>query len=141
MSLREQILAAQDRPGRKPVKIDVPEWGFPVWLRVLSVADQMALAENPNAKDMAVRVIVACITDEEGNRVLQDGDAEVLAGEDFPLMMRLFSEAAKLNGLTSKEFEEAVASFEQARDESPSTSSPSPSGAPSENSKPSIVLS
>lgn len=142
MSLtREQILAARNREDRKPVKVTVPEWGGDVYLRVLTVADQVALSEDVKPADMPVQVLLHCIVDEAGTRLLNDEDAEELAKEDFPLVLRLFGEAAKLNGLTSKELEDAMAAFEPARDEQQSTGSPSLSGAPSENSKISLVQS
>lgn len=141
MSLRDQIVAAQDRPERKPIRVDVPEWGFPVYLRRLTVADQVALAENVPAAEMPVQVLLHCLVDADGERALTDDDAALLSGEDFPVVLRLFSEAAKLNGLTTAELEEAMEAFGPARDEQPSTGSPSLSGAPSENSKPSPVLS
>lgn len=142
MSLtREQILAARNREDRKPVKLSVPEWGGDVYLRVLTVTDQIALTDGVEAQDMPVQVLLHCLVDEDGKRILQDEDAAELAQEDFPLVLRLFSEAAKLNGLTTKELEEAMASFRTAPDEQPSTESDSLWGDPSVNSKPSPVVS
>ena len=141
MSLtREQILAARNREDRKPVKVSVPEWGGDVYLRVMTVGDQAALSEDVKPVDMPVQVLLHCLVDENGARLFTEEDADALAEEDFPLILRLFNEAAKLNGLTSKELEEAVAAFGQARDEQQSTDLPSPSGGPSENSKTSLVL-
>jgi hypothetical protein len=140
MSLtREQILAARHREDRKPVKVEVPEWGGDVYLRVMTVADQVALSEDVKPAEMPVQVLLHCLVDETGTRLLEEEDAEALAEEDFPLVLRLFGAAAKLNGLTSKELEEAMAGFEQARDEQLSTDSLSLSGGPSQNSKMSVV--
>ena len=142
MSLnREQILNARNRADRRPVKVSVPEWGGDVYLRVLTVADQVALSEDVKPADMPVQVLLHCLVDEEGTRILQDDDAAELAKEDFPLVLRLFAEAAKLNGLTSRELEDAMEAFGPARDEEPSTDSLSLSGEPSPNSKISVVLS
>jgi hypothetical protein len=138
---REQILAARHREDRKPVKVSVPEWGGDVYLRVMTVADQVALSEDVKPAEMPVQVLLHCLVDENGTRLLEEEDAEALAEEDFPLVLRLFNEAAKLNGLTSKELEVAMASFEQARDEQLSTDSLSLSGGPSQNSKMSVVPS
>jgi len=136
---REQILAARHREDRKPVKVSVPEWGGDVYLRVMTVADQVALSEDVKPAEMPVQVLLHCLVDENGTRLLEEEDAEALAEEDFPLVLRLFGEAAKLNGLTSKELEAAMAGFEQARDEQLSTDSLSLSGEPSQNSKMSVV--
>ncbi|MGI0148186.1 MAG: hypothetical protein ACREDF_01460 [Thermoplasmata archaeon] len=137
---REQIRAAQSRPERQPRKVAVPEWGGDVLLRVLTVEDQIALGEDTKPADMPVQVLLHCIVDEQGDRILTDEDAEWLAKEDFPLILRLFSEAAKLNGLTNAELEEAMDRFVPARDEQPSSDSASLSGAPSPNSEKSPAL-
>jgi hypothetical protein len=116
---REQILAS--RHDRKPVPFDVPEWGGTIWLRVLSAADQLAISEGLEARNVPLRVLVTCIVDDEGNRIFADDDADELAKEDFPIIMRVFGQAAKLNGLSNVELEDALASFAQAPDESIST--------------------
>lgn len=116
MSLtRAQILAA--RTDRKPVRLEVPEWGGEVFVRVLSAKDQMELSEGIKPSEMPVKVILHCLVDEQGNRILQDEDAEALGEEEFPVIMRVFAAVAKLNGLSTKELEEAVESFRPAPDE------------------------
>ena len=130
MTLREKIEAAQTRPDRKPKPMDVPEWGTTVYLRKLTVDDQIALSEGVEAKDMPVKVLLHCLVDEDGERALTDEDAALLGKEDFPLILRLFAEAAKLNGLSSKELDEAMAAFGPARSESGPTDSPLLSAVP-----------
>jgi hypothetical protein len=73
--------------------------------------------------------------------VFTEDDRELLSSEEAPLIIRLFGEAAKLNGLSSKELEAAMAAFAQARDEQLSSELHSLSGAPSKNSKTSPVPS
>ena len=139
MTLRDKIEASQTRPDRKPVPMDVPEWGTTVYLRKLSVDDQISMSEGVEAKDMPVKVLLHCLVDENGERALTDEDAALLGKEDFPIIMRLFAEAAKLNGLTTKELDEAMSIFEPARSESGPTVSPSLSAVPamrSGNSQP-----
>ena len=116
---REQILGS--RKDRKPARIDVPEWGGEVYIRVLSARDQMEMSEDTKPQDMPITVILHCLVDENGERILQDDDFEALAQEDFPVIMRVFSQAARLNGLSTKELDEAIASFEPAPDESRSS--------------------
>lgn len=120
MSLREQILASQ--ADRKPVPLDVPEWGVTVWLKQMTVADQVALSEDVKPADMPVAVLLQCLVDDEGERIFTDDDAEALSRESFPIVLRVFAEAARLNGLSSKELDEAMSSFEQARSEPSVTS-------------------
>jgi hypothetical protein len=113
---REQILASKQ--DRKPVACDVPEWGGTIYVRVLSARDQMALSEMTKPAEMPIRILLHTIVDDEGRRILQDEDFEALAEESFPIIMRVFAFAAKLNGFSNKELESAVESFSQALDES-----------------------
>ena len=118
---REQILAS--RKGRKPVLLEVPEWGGEVYVRVLSAADQMVLSDGVEPKEMAIKVILHCLVDEDGERIFGDDDVDELAKEDFPVIMRVFGFVAKQNGLSTKELEEAMENF-----------GPSPNGSKSSES-------
>ena len=118
---REQILAS--RKGRKPVLLEVPEWGGEVYVRVLSAADQMVLSDGVEPKEMAIKVILHCLVDEDGERIFGDDDVDELAKEDFPVIMRVFGFVAKQNGLSTKELEEAMENF-----------GPSPNGSKSSDS-------
>lgn len=111
---REQIL--RSRGDRKPVRLEVPEWGGAVFVRVLSAKDQMELSEGVKPTEMPVKVILHCLVDEQGNRILQDEDADALGEEEFPIVMRVFAAVAELNGLSTKELKEAVESFRPAPD-------------------------
>lgn len=113
MPTREEILAAA-RHG-KPQPLDVPEWGGTVWLRVLSAKDQLALTEGIEQRDVPFRVLIGCVCDEDGNAIFEQGDEDALMEQPFPVIMRVFAEAAKLNGLSSRELEEAVSHFEPAQ--------------------------
>ncbi len=116
MSLtREEILAS--RKDRKPVRLEVPEWGGEVYVKVMSAADQAALSENVEASEFPIRVIIHCLVDEQGERILTDEDAPELAKDDFPIIMRVFAFVAKLNGLSTKELEDAMANFAPPQDE------------------------
>lgn len=109
---REAIL--ESRRNRKPVRLEVPEWGGEVWVKVLSARDQASLAEaeTDDPLDIPLRVIVRCIVDESGTPLFADDDREALSLEDAPVIMRVFGFAAKVNGLTTAELDEAMASFE-----------------------------
>jgi len=106
---REQILTS--RKDRKPVPLEVPEWGGDVFVRVLSAADQMELSDGVEPKEMAIKVILHCLVSEDGERIFGDDDADELAKEDFPVIMRVFGFVAKQNGLSTKELEEAMENF------------------------------
>ncbi|MGH7206891.1 MAG: hypothetical protein ACREI2_11865 [Nitrospiraceae bacterium] len=120
MSLtRAQILAS--RRDRKPVRLEVPEWGGDVYVRVLSAADQMAISDELPPTEVPIQILLHCLVDESGERIFTDGDQDELAKEDFPIIMRVFSFVAKLNGLSTKELDEAMASFKIAPDEASSS--------------------
>lgn len=119
---REQILAA--RRDRKPHRYEVPEWGGEVYIRVLSAEDQMHLADNEgDPARTPIRVLLYALVDDTGERLFTDADFDELAGEDFPVVMRVFSEVAKLNGLSTKELDEAMEGFAQAPDAASSSGS------------------
>lgn len=108
---REQILAA--RSHRKPIRLEVPEWGGEVFIRVLSVEQQMQWEDVPD-KEMVMRVLTAALVNEDGAPIFEPDDWRELAKEDFPVIMRVFDEVAQVNGLTSKELDEAMALFASA---------------------------
>jgi hypothetical protein len=126
VSLREQILASQGE--RKPEPLEVPEWHATVWLKQMTVADQVALSEGTKPADMPVAVLLHCLVDENGERIFTDDDREALAGESFAIVLRVFVAAAKLNGLSTAELDEAMQSFDRARAEPADNGSRSLSG-------------
>jgi hypothetical protein len=111
---REQILAA--RRDRKPHRFAVPEWGGDVFIRVLSAEDQMLLADETDPKQTPIKVLLFSLVGEDGERLFADEDFTELVKEDWPVIMRVFQEAAHLNGLSTKELDEAMAGFAEAPD-------------------------
>lgn len=109
MLTREQILAA--KRGRKPERLEVREWGGEVYVRVMSAAEQTALSRDVKPEELPVRLLLRTIVDEHGERLFTDEDYGELAGEDFPVILRVFSFAARLNGLSNKELDEAMEHF------------------------------
>lgn len=107
MSLtREQILAA--RRNRKPERMEVPEWGGDVFLKVLTAQEQSDLSEGVTGRELMGRLLIRSIVDEDGNRLLRDEDFGALMEHEFPVIVRVFGEAARLNGMTNRELEEAI---------------------------------
>jgi hypothetical protein len=99
------------------VPLEVPEWGGEVYVRVLSAKDQAELSDGVKPAEMPIRVLLHCLVDEAGEPILKEEDAEALAEEDFPVILRVFAFVAKLNGLSTKELDEAMESFAPAPDE------------------------
>jgi len=135
---RERILAKQKT---KVVPFYVEEWEETVYIRQLSVDDQEDLAKNRTQAEQVAAVLIASLVDGDGNPVFLPEDASEIRKMPFAAVLEVFAEAAKLNGLTSKELDEAMASFAKARSESGHTDSPSPSAVPEMNSERSPVLS
>jgi len=116
---RDQILAS--RRDRKPVRLEVPEWGGDVFVRILTAGEQAALADGIPQGEIPARVLVYCLVDEDGARIFTDEDVAALQDEAFPVILRVFTFAAKLNGLSTNELEEAMQGFAIAPDEQRST--------------------
>lgn len=94
------------------VAVDVPEWGEKVYIRQLSVGDQLAI--NRTEQDptlLGVKVLLSSIVDENGERKLGDEDLGLLLDQPFSVLAPLLVEAAKRNGQTQEELEAAIASF------------------------------
>src|SRR6266545_4701761 len=107
---REQILAAPSR--QQPIPLEVPEWGGTVYIKVLSAGDQAAMSSNGHKEaEMPIWLLVGCLVSEDGKRLFTDEDVPALLEQEFPIIMRVFSEAARHNGLSTKELDEAMQSF------------------------------
>lgn len=113
--IRSRVLALQ--ADRKPFPLDFEAWGDDIYIRVLSADDQNALAETTEQAKMPIRVILHCLVDENGERIFGDGDESELGAFPFPEVMQVFAKVAKLNGLSTKELDEAMANFAPAPDE------------------------
>jgi hypothetical protein len=113
--IRQRVLAIQT--DRKPAPLDFEPWGNSIYIRVLSADDQADLAEGTEAKEMPLQVILHCLVDEDGERIFSDEDRVALGQFPFPEIMQVFGKVAKLNGLSTKELDEAMASFAPAPDE------------------------
>ena len=91
MDLRDRILSKKDLELKT---IDVPEWGGKVKIRQPSVKDTMRILDAKNTGDQMFCLVVACVVDDEGKRVLKESDKENLLAKDFnflptPPMSRL----------------------------------------------------
>lgn len=99
---REQIL--QKRPPKvKPV--EVPEWGGTIHIRVMTGAELDGYDQAAYQNDyrmIRAELLVRCLCDEQGNRILSDQDVAELAQQDGYILDRLFDEAREHNGMTSR---------------------------------------
>ena len=119
----EQI---REKHGPSHFDMDVPEWGGIVRTRRLTDNDYIDLGENPpDSKDSKsvrayfVRVMKACLINEDGTPLLANGDDSVLR-ENPLLAQRLALEVLRLNGMLVDEAKKN--SNETPPDDSPSDS-------------------
>lgn len=103
---REDILRSV---GHAVEPVEVPEWGGTVYLRTLTAGELLALnatahedASTPSPP-MIARLLVACLCDESGKRLLTDADAAALESKPAPILYRLYRVAGRLNGLDAVE--------------------------------------
>jgi hypothetical protein len=115
MSLRDQILAAQDTSKEA---VSVPEWGLDsgLFIKALSAKDrdgwetsfvsidtERKRVRKINLSNMRARLVVLTLVDAEGKRILGDDDAEALGEKSAAVIARLFDVAQRVNGLSQEE--------------------------------------
>ena len=111
MSLREQILAADDLPVEE---VEVPEWGVTVWVRSLMAHERDALEavflrdSEASLENLRARLCAMCIVDENGERVFTDADAQVLGRKSARALDRVFEVAQRLNGMSARDVDDLV---------------------------------
>lgn len=139
-TLRDAILAAEDLP-REEVKTD--EWGpFGVpsvfvrgftskerddWEMSLTVAGpDGGRVPNPRLKNLRAGFVVRVLVDENGERIFDDKDVDLLAGKSAAVLDRLWDVGRRLSGLETASEAEANPSTGDQGDGN-SSDSPSPS--------------
>lgn len=119
MSLRDRILAAEDRPHRD---VATPEWaaaGVPM-VRIITMSaddrdswEAAALLSRARAEGTArlrglrAELVARCAVDpENGERIFGEGDIEALGRKSAKALGRLFNIATELNAVTEAEVKE-----------------------------------
>lgn len=115
--IRARVLSLQN--DRKPIPLEFPAWGDDLYIRVISGKDQEELEAVPEAESRKIvyRIILHCLVNVDGERIFGDDDEEALREFPAPELMQVYVKIGKVNGLTSKEIEEAVENFVHAPDE------------------------
>jgi hypothetical protein len=110
LSLKDQILSAEDRPSEE---VPVKEWGCSVWVTTLAGTDRddwerwITDAEGKvTTANIRARLLVRCLADEPGNRLFTDEEAVALGRKSAAVLDRLFTIAQRLNGLSRKDVAE-----------------------------------
>ena len=99
--MRGKLIAAmQATASRKPVAVEVPEWGT-VYVRAVTVSeveDQTADTESKDKNRMA-RGCARVLCDESGKRLFDPDSAEdvaLLASQPWPLMRKVLAAAEEV---------------------------------------------
>jgi hypothetical protein len=99
---RKSILAVDD--VRKE-KFAVPEWKGDVFLRVLTGTDRDRFEESyadQKMKAFRIRFLLLALCDEDGERLFNDEEADVLGKKSSVVINRLFEAGWKLNAFTQE---------------------------------------
>jgi hypothetical protein len=99
---RKSILAADD--VRKE-KVHVPEWKGDVFLRVLTGTDRDRFEESyadQKMKAFRIRFLLLALCDEDGERLFNDDESDILGKKSSVVINRLFEAGWKLNAFTQE---------------------------------------
>lgn len=120
---KDQILEASDL---KTETVDVPEWGGSVNVRTMTGTDRDAF-ENSLVKldasgkavqsldNMRVKLLVVTLVDDNGNRLFDSDDINMLGRKSTAAIERVYDVAARLNGIGAKAEAEAGKNSEAAQ--------------------------
>ncbi len=116
MTLRETILAVDDHIVEY---VDVPEWGVKVGVKSLTVAEQhqfLNAVRKRGVKEFEldrvkfpIQLLIRTVVDpDSGKLILEQADAEALAGKSGKAVAKLLTVAARLAGLGDDQVDEAI---------------------------------
>ena len=116
---RDDILRADDIQAEI---VDVPEWGGQVRVKGLSGTerdrfeqdsiDQRGKTTKLNFANIRARLLVLCLVDEQGNRLFQRSDIDLLGQKSAAALNRVFDVARRLSGLNQEDVEELAENFD-----------------------------
>lgn len=112
---RNAILNSPDLPIET---VEIPEWGGSVMVRGLTAAERDSFesslfeGKGKNRKEkfenLRARLITRTLVDENGNRIFQDSDADILGKKSAGAIDRIFNVAQKLSGISQQDVNELV---------------------------------
>jgi hypothetical protein len=70
---------------------------------------------KPHQHNVRASLVVRCLTDETGERLLSDDDVEALGEVDGAIINKLWDEARKLSGMSTEEVDSLAEGFGSAR--------------------------
>jgi len=94
----DSILAVEDL---KPVPHNIPEWGGQVFIRQLSAAEGLELAEliGDKPKGSNAKVVLFCLCDASGKRLFHDHQMKAMQSKSMKVLNRTANECLKVNGI------------------------------------------
>ena len=112
MSLRDQILAANDIPSEK---VPVPEWGVTVEVRGMTGAERTRIMDKAVDQQGGVNlqfvypeiVIATSFDDITGEQIFKPSDRDTLLNKSAVALDRLAQVGMKLSGFTQESSDEA----------------------------------
>jgi len=104
---KEAILAADDK---KMVDFEVPEWGGPVKLRVMTGTERDRFESefvggNKSVEMVRAKLVAKCLCDDRGQRLFAEKEIPELGEKSAAVLDRLFSECMKLNRFSKDDVE------------------------------------
>ena len=107
MSIRDQILAAEDIPSEK---VTVPEWGVTVDVRGMTGAERTRIMDKAtqNAGDVNLQfvypeiVIATAFDPESGEQVFKPSDRDALLAKSATALDRIAAVGMRLSGFTAE---------------------------------------
>lgn len=110
---KEAILKAQDIEIRE---VEVPEWGGVVYVRGMtgrerdryenSLYKQKGKERVLNTQNARAKLVVMCTVDQDGNRIFDEEEVNVLSQKSSKALDRIFAVAMELSGITENDMEE-----------------------------------
>lgn len=111
---RDELLAATNVPIER---VDLPELGTDahVYVRGMSGKErdafEISLAKGPrgqrrNLDNFRARLTVLCVVDQDGTRLYQSGDAELVGNIRVDVLAKIVAVAQRLSGITEADADE-----------------------------------
>lgn len=106
MLTKAQILGAIDLPSET---VNVPEWGGAIVVRTMTGTErdtfEQDLADDKDNPIFRARMLVRCLTDENGAPLFTDDDVDALSAKSCKALERVYNVARRLNGIGNDQAE------------------------------------
>jgi hypothetical protein len=133
---RDDVLKAEDLTTEE---VSVPEWGGTVLVRGMSGRERDEFEASAmdqrsgrvNYANTRAKIAIRCVVDDEGKRLFDAADIDVLGEKSGAALDRVFAVASRLSGLADSDVKELTENFGETPSGSSSSASPPSSAKPS----------